>query len=290
MLNEVMSADYAKDEAIRMITSLREESVLAHGIDLSTWDVIVINTSAGKDSQAMMDYVCEIAREQGVMDRVIAVHADLGRVEWKGTRELAEEQCAHYGLKLHVVRREKGDLLTQIEEREMFPDSQNRYCTSDQKRDQISKVFTKIVAELGLGRQARILNCMGLRAEESAMRAKKSAMIVDSRNTNAKREVTTWLPIHHWLVGEVWNRIKLSGVRHHPAYDLGMPRLSCVFCIFAPKAALMIAGKANPELLTEYVRVEKKIGHTFRNGFRIEEIQEAIARGEQPGALTTWNM
>jgi 3'-phosphoadenosine 5'-phosphosulfate sulfotransferase (PAPS reductase)/FAD synthetase len=290
MLNEVMSIDTAKDEAIRMITSLREESVLAHGIDLSTWDVIVVNTSAGKDSQAMMDLVCEIAREQGVLDRVVAVHADLGRVEWKGTRELAEEQCAHYGIKLIVVRREKGDLLTQIEEREMFPDSQNRYCTSDQKRDQIAKIFTQIVGELGLSRQARILNCMGLRAEESAMRAKKPGMVVDKRATNGKREVTTWLPIHHWTVGQVWARIKLSGVRHHPAYDLGMPRLSCVFCVFAPKAALMIAGKANPELLSEYVRVENKIGHTFRNGFRISEIQEAIARGEQAGTVTNWNM
>lgn len=288
-MNDVMTA-YFKDEAIRMIDSLKEESILATGIDLSQWDVIVINTSAGKDSQAMMDYIVEIAKAQGVMNRVMAVHADLGRVEWKGTRELAEEQCAHYGLNLTVVRREKGDLLTQIEERGMFPDSQNRYCTSDQKRDQISKVFTQIVKQLNLGRQVRILNCMGLRAEESAMRAKKPGMVVDTRNTNAKREVTTWLPIHHWLVGEVWNRIKLSGVRHHPAYDLGMPRLSCVFCVFAPKAALMIAGKANPELLTEYVRVEKKIGHTFRHGFRLEEIQEAIARGEQPGEITTWNM
>lgn len=288
-MNDVMTAFY-KDEAIRMISELKEESIQASGIDLSQWDVIVINTSAGKDSQAMMDYIVEIAKDQGVENRLVAVHADLGRVEWKGTRELAEEQCAHYSIKLHVVRREKGDLLTQIEEREMFPDSQNRYCTSDQKRDQISKVFTQIVSELNLGRQARILNCMGLRAEESAMRAKKPAMIVDKRATNGKREVTTWLPIHHWTIGQVWSRIKLSGVRHHPAYDLGMPRLSCVFCVFAPKAALMIAGKANPELLDEYIRVEEKIGHTFRNGFKISEVKEAIARGEEPGKVATWNM
>jgi 3'-phosphoadenosine 5'-phosphosulfate sulfotransferase (PAPS reductase)/FAD synthetase len=288
-MNDVMTA-FFKDEAIRMIDSLKDESVAATGIDLTKWDVIIINTSAGKDSQAMMDYLVEIAKDQGVLNRVIAVHADLGRVEWKGTRELAEEQCAHYGIKLHVVSREKGDLLTQIEERGMFPDSQNRYCTSDQKRDQIAKIFTQIVKELSLGRQARILNCMGLRADESPMRAKKAAKEVDKRNTNTKREVTVWLPIHTWTTAQVWLRIKASGVRHHPAYDLGMPRLSCCFCVFAPKAALMIAGKANPELLAEYVRVEKKIGHTFRHGFRIEEIQEAIARGEQSGVATTWNM
>jgi 3'-phosphoadenosine 5'-phosphosulfate sulfotransferase (PAPS reductase)/FAD synthetase len=289
-MNDVMTA-FFKDEAIRMIESLKEESILATGIDLSTWDVIVINTSGGKDSQAMMDYVCGIAKDQGVLNRVVAVHADLGRVEWKGTRELAEEQATHYGLRFMAISRPQGDLLTQIEARGMFPDNKNRYCTSDHKRGQIAKLIVQLTNEAQVeGRKVRILNCMGLRAEESSMRAKKAAMIRDERLSNGKREVTTWLPIHHWTVGQVWNTIKLSGVRHHPAYDLGMPRLSCVFCVFAPKAALMIAGKANPELLTEYVRVEKKIGHTFRNGFRLEEVQEAIARGEQPGAITTWNM
>jgi 3'-phosphoadenosine 5'-phosphosulfate sulfotransferase (PAPS reductase)/FAD synthetase len=288
MLNEVM--EQFKDEAMRLAGEARAASVKKIGLDLSTFDRIVINTSAGKDSQAMMDFVCEAAKAQGVLDRVMAVHADLGRVEWKGTRELAEQQATAYGIPIVVVRREKGDLLQQVEERGMWPDSQNRYCTSDQKRDQISKVHTVTVAGLNLGRQVRILNCMGLRAEESPNRAKKPTMEIDKRNTNGKREVTIWLPIHAWTTKEVWARIKKSGVPYHPAYDKGMPRLSCVFCIFAPKAALMIAGQHNPELLTEYVRVEKKIGHTFRNGFRIEEVQEALARGEQPGAVATWNM
>jgi 3'-phosphoadenosine 5'-phosphosulfate sulfotransferase (PAPS reductase)/FAD synthetase len=288
MLNEVM--EQFKDEAMRLAEEAKAASIKKIGLDLSTFDRIVINTSAGKDSQAMMDFVCEAAKAQGVIDRVMAVHADLGRCEWEGTRELAVKQALMYGIKITVVRREKGDLLQQVEERGMWPDSQNRYCTSDQKRDQISKVHTVTVAGLNLGRQVRILNCMGLRAEESPNRAKKPTMEIDKRNTNGKREVTVWLPIHAWTTKEVWARIKASGVPYHPAYDKGMPRLSCVFCIFAPKAALMIAGQHNPELLTEYVRVEKKIGHTFRNGFRIEEVQEALARGEQPGAVATWNM
>jgi 3'-phosphoadenosine 5'-phosphosulfate sulfotransferase (PAPS reductase)/FAD synthetase len=269
---------------------MTNESTRLLTIDLTEFDRIVINTSAGKDSQAMMDFVCQMAREQGVLNRVVAVHADLGRVEWKGTRELAEEHAAHYGIPIVVVRREKGDLLQQVEERGMWPDNQNRYCTSDQKRDQVAKFHTASVAEMNLGRQARILNCMGFRADESPARSKKAVLEADKRNTNGKRAVFNWLPIHKWTVQMVWARIKTSGVKYHPAYDLGMPRLSCCFCVFAPKAALMISGKANPELLAEYVRVEKKIGHTFRNGFRIEEVQEALARGEQPGAVATWTM
>lgn len=266
--------------------------------NLADFDFIVVNTSAGKDSQAMMDYVVRLAREQGVLNKVLAVHADLGRVEWKGTRELAEEHARHYGIPLHVVRREKGDLLQQVRERGMWPDSANRYCTSDQKRDQVAKLLTALTArhltarwlKAGRGEKVRILNCMGFRAQESPARAKRKPVSINTRTTNGKREVTDWLPIHAWAVEQVWATIKASGVRYHYAYDKGMPRLSCCFCIFAPKDALVIAGKENPELLAEYVAVEKEIGHTFRHGFAIAEVAEAIADGYVPKNVQSWTM
>ena len=39
-------------------------------IRLAQYDWIVINTSAGKDSQAMLDYVCKFAENLGVKDSV----------------------------------------------------------------------------------------------------------------------------------------------------------------------------------------------------------------------------
>ena len=262
--------------------------------DLSSYDFIVLNTSAGKDSQAMMDEVVRICREAGVSDKLVAIHCDLGRVEWKGTLELAEEHCAHYGIPLRVVRREKGDLLKQVEERGMWPDNKNRFCTSDQKRDQAAKVFTALAAaELGRanpGRPIRILSCMGFRAQESTARAKRIPFSNDKRCSTGKKTVDVWLPIHTWKVEQVWSTIKASGVRYHHAYDLGMPRLSCMFCIFAPKDALVIAGRANPELLDEYVALEAKIGHSFQNGKPIADIKRAIADGYQPKKVTGWVM
>ena len=137
----------------------------------------------------------------------------------------------------------------------------------------------------------RILNCMGLRAQESPARAKKVAVEENTRMSNNSRTVITWLPLLAWTEEQVWERIRQSGVRHHYAYDLGMPRLSCCFCIFAPKAALILAGRANPELLEQYVQVEKRIGHTFRKDLALAEIQEAILAGEQAGAMDgKWNM
>lgn len=257
--------------------------------DLASYDAIVINTSGGKDSQAMFDYVMALVdAEDGLHERVLAVHCDLGNVEWSGTLELARQHSEHYGVPFHVVRREKGGLLQLIDERGMWPSSTNRYCTSYLKRDQVSKLHTEVVRNANLSRPMRILNCMGLRAEESPARARKPEFENDQRQTNGRRIVDNWLPIHNWTAADVWNRVKTSGVPYHYAYDLGMPRLSCVFCIFASPDALMIAGEHNPALLDEYVALEEKMGHTFRNGFKIASIKERLAAGERCQTAANW--
>lgn len=259
-------------------------------MNLSSYDIILVNSSGGKDSQAMLDLVVEHSTAAGVQDRLVVVHCDLGRVEWAGTRELAERQAKHYGLRFEVVSRPQGDLLTQIEERGMFPSSTARYCTSDHKRGQVRVLMTRLVAEVratrgvqGKKRQVRILNCMGMRAEESPARAKKASFERDVKASNGKRSIDTWLPIHDWTTEQVWARIKASGVEHHRAYDLGMGRLSCCFCIFAPKASLLLAGQHNRALLDAYVAVETKIGHDFRKGFKLRVIQDELVAGVVPG-------
>jgi len=74
-----------------------------------------------------------------------------------------------------------------------------------------------------------------------------------------------------------------------------MPRLSCRFCIFAPKAALVLAGKHNLELLNKYVAVEQEVNHSFRINLSLTEVQAAVLAGE--GELVAagdlddcWNM
>jgi 3'-phosphoadenosine 5'-phosphosulfate sulfotransferase (PAPS reductase)/FAD synthetase len=261
--------------------------------DLPSYHWIVLSSSAGKDSQAMLDVVVERCDSTGVpRGRLVVAHADLGRVEWRGTRELAERQAGHYGLAFIAVSRPQGDLLTHIERRGMFPSPSARYCTSDHKRAQIDKVFTLLAERTRRAgvRRARILSCLGLRAEESPARAKRVPFAHDGRASTGRRHVDVWLPIHSWTVGQVWDRIRASGVPHHPAYDLGVPRLSCCFCIFAPRSALLLAGKHNPELLAEYVRVERKIGHTFRHELPLAEVQRALDEGEEPGPIQDWLM
>jgi len=330
---------------------------------LRDYDTILVNSSAGKDSQAMLDYVVAQARAQGVLDRVVVVHADLGRVEWEGTRELAEAQARHYGLRFEVVQKTKGDLIEQIDQRAVdlqqrshdvatlaksgvrtwgdlagasaetlagligpaqadgaqapderarklkqaaerklkngkaeadpvdfgkeiaWPSSASRYCTSDHKRGPIRTLMTRLTDEIGRkGAPVRILNCMGLRADESSNRAKMPVFERDDGASNGKRQVDEWLPIHHWTEGDVWRRIRDAGTPYHGAYDLGMRRLSCVFCVFATRDDLKIAAQANPALFREYVALERRVGHKFRADLALTELADALAADSPPEA------
>jgi 3'-phosphoadenosine 5'-phosphosulfate sulfotransferase (PAPS reductase)/FAD synthetase len=293
--------------------------------DLRSYDWIVINSSAGKDSQAMLDYVTHLARIAGVEDRIIVVHADLGRVEWKGTKELFETQAAHYGHKTVVVSRiggvspgrgksrhfrpldgredaltyeageEYGDILDYVARRGKWPDAANRWCTADFKTAPVRKLLPALAkqtrTETGK-KQPRILNCLGMRAQESPKRKKMLAFETEKEATTGAKHVDRWLPIHDWTVEQVWARIKESGVPHHEAYDLGMPRLSCVFCVMATGqkgAALKVAGKHNPELLADYVAVERLTGHRFTMALSLEEIQADLAANpDTPDTVEDW--
>lgn len=266
---------------------------IMQGPDLGQYDWIVINTSGGKDSQAMLWHVYQQAKSQGLEGRLVAVHADLGRVEWKGARSIAEEQAKALGVRFEAVSRPQGDLLEQVRQRGMWPSSSARYCTSDHKRGQVAKVLTKLGKERSnLGRPVRILNCMGLRAQESSARAKRQELEPNKVSTGKGKVkvVTNWHPILDWSEEKVWQTIRESGLPHHFAYDLGMPRLSCCFCIFAPKSALVVAGKHNPELLEEYVQVEKEIGHTFTVKTSMADIKQAVEAGEAVTQVESWAM
>lgn len=211
-----------------------------------------------------------------------------------GTRDLAERQAAHYGLRFEVVRnRNWRDLLDRIEGRGRWPDRGNRFCTSEFKTGQVKRLATALVKEARVGkRQIRLLNCLGIRAQESSARAAKLPFkhhdAGDSSGwTNTLRWVDEWLPIHAWTEDQVWARIRASGVEHHPAYDQGMPRLSCSFCVLASKGALVRAAQLRPELAQEYLAVEQRIGHRFKDDLSMADIIAAGARQAAP-VIENW--
>ena len=104
---------------------------------------------------------------------------------------------------------------------------------------------------------------MGLRADESCARAKRSAWTFNKRNSKAGRTWYDWLPIHDWSLDQVKDAIKAVGQHVHPVYNKGMTRLSCSFCIMASTDDLRRAAMLRPELYKRICDKEREIGHTF---------------------------
>jgi 3'-phosphoadenosine 5'-phosphosulfate sulfotransferase (PAPS reductase)/FAD synthetase len=261
--------------------------------DLNSYDLVIINSSGGKDSLCCIWEVCRQANEQKYpLNKIVVSHQDLGEMEWKGTKELVKKQANLFGLKTYYTKRRnkngyEEDLLEYIERRGKFPSSKQRYCTSDFKRGPGARVVTSLTRAIGI---CKVLYVFGFRKSESPARAKRLPFQLNKLLSTKKRTVFDWLPIHEWSTKQVWDVIKKHNLPYHNAYDIGMPRLSCCFCIFSPFDALVIAGKENPELLDRYVKAEEKIGHTFRKDFPIKSVKDAIASNYKTKFISDWVM
>lgn len=213
----------------------------------------VANHSGGKDSQAMYLYLSQhIPASQ-----LVVIHAHLPEVEWKGTMDHIKATIGQS--EFHVVQAVKT-FFQMVEHRQMFPSAKYRQCTSDLKRGPIQKKIIELCNARGI---TTVVNCMGLRAQESPNRAKKNPYRISKVNSNSKRTWYEWLPIHSWSTKKVFEYIRTNDQQPHWAYAEGMTRLSCCFCIMSSKADLKTAARLNPDLYQRYLETEKRIDHTF---------------------------
>jgi len=217
--------------------------------------LFVVNHSGGKDSQAMLIELRKVIPAA----QLVLIHADLPEVDWPGIREHIDATAG--GLPLIVCRAVKT-FFQMVEHRGAFPTPQLRQCTSDLKRGPIEREIRRY-----LGRHPEyrglVVNCMGLRAAESASRARAEVFKRSSKNSVAGRDWYDWLPIHAMSTAEVFATIAAAGQTPHPAYAAGMTRLSCCFCIMASKQDLRTAAQLKPELFARYVATEKRLGQTM---------------------------
>lgn len=262
-------------------------------MNLHEFDLIVINSSAGKDSLVAIWEICRNAMEQQYpFERIVVSHQELGESEWVGTGELVKQQADLFGLKTYYSRRRDKNgheetFLEYVLRRGKWPSNKQRWCTSDFKRAPGARIITELTKGL---KGLKVLNVFGFRADESPARRDKQVFSLNERLTTKSRTVYDYLPVHDWSTRRVWQVIREFNLPYHFAYNLGMPRLSCVLCIFSPFDALVIAGIYNYELLLKYVEVEQKIGHLFRDKFSLLEVKQAIDSGYKPKGVKDWVM
>jgi DNA sulfur modification protein DndC len=222
---------------------------------------LVINISGGgKDSTAMLGYICD--KYPDVKKHVI--FSDTG---WEHTdaEEWGRMIASRFGLQLTVVSNSNKTLLTMAEKRGMFPGMNYRQCTSDLKRDPIMTWIRNNITD------PVVVNCMGLRAEESPARAKKKRLIRNKRETNGVRTVWDWLPIQDWTEKEVLEYLNANDLPLHPVYQW-LRRFSCRVCIFMTDHDLRQVQAHDPDAIQTIANIEKKIGFTMFQRGPIEEL------------------
>ena len=168
----------------------------------------------------------------------------------------------------------------------MFPSPQFRQCTSDLKRGPIDKFIRSLPHKV-------ILNCIGIRAEESNPRSRLAPLTKNQPLSTQRRTVYNWLPIFDRSLSDVLAWHWANAIRLHPVYvpeyhkdgTTGgyLRRFSCRVCIFstdADLAAIYLHDRAAFEMIAG---LEHKLNFTMRPGASLMQIVEAhlAVRDEQ---------
>ena len=227
--------------------------------------LFVINDSGGVDSQAMKNFVRRFVPHR----QLLIVHAEMPGVDWPGVLDHVEKYAAGVPV---LVARAKRSLFELAIDRGMFPSPKNRQCTSDLKRDPIARVVRAYLAE-NPEFNGVVVNCMGLRAQESASRARRDPWSPSKRNSKAGRAWFDWCPIFDWTKAEVFEDIAQHQQKPFWIYAEGMTRCSCVVCIMSSLADLRTAARLAPGIVREYIALEKRLNFTVSmNGRPLTEI------------------
>jgi len=221
---------------------------------------LVINFSGGKDSCAMLAYICEKYPD-------VTKHVVFANTGWEheGVEEWCWQIVKRFGLPFNIVKNANKNLLSMTIARGKFPSPEQRQCTSDLKRDPIMKWVRNMVPD------NVVVNCMGLRAEESPARKAKRKLGRNKRESNSKRTIWDWLPIHDWSEEKVFSYLKEKGIPLHPVYSY-LKRFSCRVCIYMSMEDLHQVKKYDPEAITIISKIERQINFSIKPGFFLDEL------------------
>lgn len=226
-------------------------------VTLENVEVIFVNHSGGKDSQAMLAMLIRL----GYKGRIVIIHADLGEMEHEPMHGWIES--ISFGIEVHVVRA-GVDFFELCRKRARFPGDGARFCTDTLKTQPCQKFMRQYMEKHGLSRG---ISALGIRAGESRDRAKRQPwkLFYEGLTAHTKnRFFAEWCPIFDYSLEQVWEEIRNAGQKPHRIYSEGWSRLSCVICVYGKKQELTMAKANRPELFAKMEQLEKELGKTIK--------------------------
>lgn len=126
-----------------------------------------------------------------------------------------------------------------------FPSRKAQFCTQELKEIPIT---TQVVGPMLKG--GSVLQWLGIRAEESAPRAKQPRF---NRHESGSH---VWRPIFRWSEDDVWAQHRRHRLAPNPLYAWGLQRVGCYPCINCRKSELRTIADKSPEHIARIRRWE----------------------------------
>ncbi|QJU58460.1 phosphoadenosine phosphosulfate reductase family protein [Sphingomonas sp. AP4-R1] len=257
-----------------------DDTVLA-AVRRGAW--FAFNLSGGKDSTASAHAAISLLDALGhPRDRRIAIHADLGRAEWRSTPNMVAAIADRLGIPLLVVSRSAGDMVARWEQRFLsgkrryealetynligpWSSASLRFCTSELKVQVIGPELARRY------RGETVVSVIGLRRDESPSRRSTPISRSDERfakpGNAAGTRMLSWHPAVDWSAGDVFGIHERHGLPLHEAYvRYRTTRLSCAFCVLASAHDLAASTEApgNVDLFRHLVAIEANSTFSFQ--------------------------
>lgn len=262
---------------------------------------VALGVSGGKDSTVLAFEANAHLDVIGHAGPRILVHSDLGRVEWRGSKDGCERLAERLGLELVVVQRQQGDLMDRWLQRwdancRRYAELQvvkiilpwstpaMRFCTSELK----TTIICRELVRRWPGQT--IINGVGIRREEGGDR--KNAPISEPQQNLVRVKAQTtgydWHPILDRTLDDVH---ACHGHYDWPLQEsytvYGASRHSCVFCIMATLADLLAGASCedNHAIYREMVQLEIVSGFSFQSARWLGDVRPDLLSAEQQAGL-----
>lgn len=129
-----------------------------------------------------------------------------------------------------------------------FPSRMAQFCTEELKTIPITMQVVFPMLEDG-----PVLQWLGIRAEESANRAKQP------RYNRHESGSMLWRPIFRWTLADVWRQHTKHGIAPNPLYAMRMGRVGCMPCVNCRKDELRAIADLFPEHIERIAEWEEVV-------------------------------
>ncbi|MBJ6609974.1 MAG: phosphoadenosine phosphosulfate reductase family protein [Candidatus Thiothrix moscowensis] len=213
----------------------------------------------GNEHQAVYDYLPYLEQQTGV--KIEHVKADF-TAEISRKRDYAQTVWQEEGIAASII----ADALSVLYPtgnpfldlclwKGRFPSRMAQFCTEELKRNPVLEQVILPALENGT-----VESWQGVRADESAKRAKYT------ERTDQGGGLTIYRPILTWTVQDVFAIHRKHGIQPNPLYLQGMGRVGCMPCINAGKAELAEIAQRFPAEVARIREWERLVGMASKRG------------------------